>query len=304
MYVVNRTHFSCVDRSRPLMPVLGIMLLLTAKRHEGITCGYNGNNPKELRAMEWSNDWFIANNHEDARDKGYMTTWRHPTLMLRDLVANDLLCYPTTLSISEYGYGGFDSGDDGVTESSYSEVAQELTSFPQSIGSLVKACPYLDKWGTIASGILDKGQVGATLGFLMTLLPNLTTLKAVGSELSVSYGSTNLRSVLENIRKICYCRKKKTTSRRVSPPLAKLRCLELTEDKAVRAYAPLFRLPSISTIRAHNVRAYSTMLQCPGFHIDVTHSLRTLNSHFEVRNYCSSLERCMLNLKSHIATTS
>ena len=243
--------------------------------------------------MEWTDPWFIAYIHDDARDKEYMTTWRHPTLMLRDLIADDLLCYPTTLCVDFNSYGRFDfnrpffvdsSDDDGVQEDPYSEAARAFTSCPQNIKSLVRACPYLDSKDDIASCILDKCEVGATLGFLLTLLPNLTTLKILDNSNYVSHGLLNLRSIIKNVLKIGYS--PTASSRRVSPPLSKLKSLELQRD-TINIYAPLFQLPSISSIRADDVYSGNVeKMKFPGFHIKAKKSLsRPASSDFKVRKY-------------------
>ena len=268
--------------------------------------------------MEWADPWFIAYIHDDARDKHYMTTWKHPTLMLRDLVADDLLCYPTTLCIGVDSDGCFASNDDIKTvidENSHDDALEEngYSEVKRAIGSLVKACPYLDSEGRIASSILNGGDLGATLGFLLTLLPNLTILK---TEDNIDFDSSafdGLRSIIDNVLKIGYS--PGTISHTVSPPLSKLRCLKLQQDLAVGVFAPLFQLPSISSISANNVInnsiSSSVMLQCPGFHIEVSKPLRlgfsdldVSFSDFKVRSYRLSLSEYTPSSKSIIVTTS
>ena len=101
--------------------------------------------------MEWTDPWFIAYIHDDARDKHYMTTWKHPMLMLRDLVADNLLCYPTTLCLSLDFYGGFawNGGnrvvhDENNDDDAYADVTRTIV-LP------VESCPYLDSEGRIPS---------------------------------------------------------------------------------------------------------------------------------------------------------
>ena len=81
------------------------------------------------------------------------TTWVHPTLMLRDLLRNDLFSYPRTLSINDHAYEGADwddgrvyndDDDGGCDEDRQSEVYRALQDFPDDVGSLVKDCPYVN----------------------------------------------------------------------------------------------------------------------------------------------------------------
>lgn len=291
------------------MPTLGGVSLLTAKSREAITYGDPGSNPKELRAMEWTDPWFIDYIHDDARDKEYATTWAHPTLMLRDLVADDLLCYPTTLCISGNDYGGVAKNDDrpfyplhavdGVTRNSNPEIERVLKSFSLSVVSLVRTCPYLDRG--LAFQILNKGNIGATLGFLFTLLPNLTTLKVAENIYHFSHDFGKLRDVINNVLRIGYTT---MNPHKVSPPLSKLNCVELKQDRDIWIYAPLFRLPSISSIRVDDVQdSVDLRFNCPGFHIKVNSSHSDSTSDYKVRSYRLFPERYTLSLKSHIATT-
>ena len=260
--------------------------------------------------MEWTDPRFVDYIHDDARDKEYATTWGHPTFMLRDLVADDLLCYPTTLCIRGNDYGGVSWKDDSayyprhavnrVTKHSNPEVERALKSFSQSVASLVRTCSYLDEG--FASRILNKGNIDATLGFLLTLLPNLTTLKVENDNHGSLHDFDHLRNVIKNVLRNGY--RPTTTPRRVSPPLSKLKCVELTKDLHIETYAPLFQLPSIVSIRVDDVRNNNDFrLNCPGFHIE-ENSHSNFTYEFKVRSYRLFPERYTLIPKSHIAPTS
>ena len=161
------------------------------------------------------------------------TTWIHPTLMLRDLLAHDLLFYPTEISINNHLEDDFewDDGRDyddkgnlkrhGEHEVRYSDVDRALESFPRNIGPLVRMCPYMNGHNHLISGVLEEGCIGATLGFLITLLPNLTTLNVVDCNeymMRLGGGSDKLETVFKNVLQIFY--KPAVRQIEATPPLS------------------------------------------------------------------------------------
>lgn len=128
--------------------------------------------------------------------------------MLRDLHANDLFCYPTTIHIGDrrHGMGGWDDGRDYSWRDYYtvgrkvreSDVDRALLSFPQDLELLLTACPHLGGKNAFKQYILKEGDIGATLGFLLTLLPNLTSIYITDYG-STSHGSGNCNDVARNI---------------------------------------------------------------------------------------------------------
>lgn len=212
------------------------------------------------------------------------TTWIHPTLMLRDLLAHDLLCYPTELSIydhqSDYIY--WDDGRDydrrngtlkrhDEHQGRYSDVDRALESFPTNIGPLVERSPYLNGHDRFISGVLEEGCIGATLGFLITLLPNLTTLHVIDYNEKVRTAEADsLGIVFVNVLQICYS--PTIGPIKATPPLSKLSHLTLTRSDKGRAgdsfglsmYAPIFYLPSMRSIYAQYIRPWD-IWDFPGF---------------------------------------
>ena len=235
-----------------------------------------------------------------------MTTWSHPALMLRDLIADDLLCYPATLCICHINRDHTTMGNLVLyDDNDKDDRARALKSFPQTIGSLVKASPYLDSMGTIASDILNQGKVDATLGFLLTLLPNLITLKLEDTRYWDEYRSGSTKDIIKNVLKVRYS--PTAISHIVSPPLSKLKCLVLKRGEALETYAPLIHLPSISNISVAHVDCmynhYNDMLKCPGFHIKVKKPPSSWVGDFEVRSHRLFPERYILSPTLIIATT-
>lgn len=219
------------------------------------------------------------------------TTWKHPTLMLRDLIDTDLLYYPLRLSIADHdhygvgwGDGNWDDGrvyeDSGVDQDDhYSEVDRVLESFPKDLGPMVRACPYLGDDQDILTGILEEGYIGATLGFLLTLLPNLMILN-VRDYSTISDGAENLNLIIENILKVGYS----SMFTMVDPrPLTKLERVTFTRsDEGVAGdpwdlsmYAPLYYLPSMRFWWAQYICPERETWHFPGL--------------------CSSIERLSLN---------
>ncbi len=134
---------------------------------------------------------------------GEASTWSHPTLMLRDLQRDDLLCYSTMLSINGHDYEGDGGRYYSVNDVSNgvdcnSEVDYALEHFPKDIGPLVKACPYIDGDEELTNAFLEDGDSGATLALLLNILPRLTDLE-VTEYCEASDGGVNLRQILDRM---------------------------------------------------------------------------------------------------------
>lgn len=98
------------------------------------------------------------------------------------------MCYPTELYINDHAMEGVERNNERDVydneDSNYGreedwkprlcKIDRALKSFPQDVAPLVRACPYLnDEYEDLAGAVLGEGDIGATLGFLLTLLPNL-----------------------------------------------------------------------------------------------------------------------------------
>ncbi|KAL8787425.1 MAG: hypothetical protein Q9213_002202 [Squamulea squamosa] len=197
------------------------------------------------------------------------TTWYHPTLMLRDLLRDDMLCYPTELFIGDRNYEDvdWDDGDDGEGSS---KVHDALGSFHEDVEPLMRPIPYLNGDITLASGILNEGDIGATLGLLLNLLPNLTALKIIDYNVN-SQGMRNLKQVLDGM--LAKCNECSSVAERGSAvPLNKLRHVTFTRSARVMmddewnlsTWAPLFYLPSMRSVRAEYVIADEETWHYPG----------------------------------------
>ena len=216
----------------------------------------------------------------DPEENDRNSTWVHPTLMLRDLLRDNLLSYPRILSINDHAYEGPDwddgreySGIDGeCDEDCQSEVYHALQAFPDDVGPLVKACPYVNGDCDLMRGILEKGDIGATLGLLINLLPNLTTLKVTDYN-DGSHGVGNFKQILDEM-----------LNSTVDPsnnnfvgstyPTCKLREFSITRSDEgihigswdVSMYAPLFYLPSMQSISLGYLRTSEEVWSYPGHH--------------------------------------
>lgn len=191
----------------------------------------------------------------------------HPTLMLRDLLASDLLCYPTTIHIGDRtlestGWDDdryYDWRDFPVDRSKVhiSGVDQALNSMSQDLEPLLTACPYLKEQDALKPCVLKEGDVGATLGFLLTLLPNLTSIYFYDYG-STSDGSENLNTIARNI-----VAASRASERPGTQSLSKLTHMTITGSERdetgttrdLAFYWPFFHLPSLRSLRGQYMNA-------------------------------------------------
>ena len=210
-----------------------------------------------------------------SKNNGRMT-WIHPTLMLRDLLLDDLLSYPSELSIN-YNFEWYDGrlfSDSGISsEANYqSEVYSVLETFSEDVGPLVQACPYVNGDEELTSAILKEGNIGATLGLLLNVLPNLTHLEITDyDEESASY--LNLKQILDRMARARNDRKK-NNEKTCTQPVCKLRHITFTRsDKGILGdsinlarYAALFYFPSVRFIRVEYLRNGREIWNYPAHH--------------------------------------
>lgn len=233
------------------------------------------------------------------------TTWPHPTLMLRDLLYNDSLCYPRILYLNDNGYhneGWYESRDSGPSghcdghgrfqgysdssddesydsdgDSCCSIVEQTLATFYRNLEALCKSSQYLNRNGNdrhIRQCILG-GQIGATLGLLLTLLPNLEAIQITEFGVNLE-GLENLTTVIRNV--VTTRCSDLGISKSPAPP-GKLQSITFPENNHrhylssrrwhLEPYAPFFFLPSMRTFQAQHCRAISGTWNFPGLHSHV-----------------------------------
>ncbi|CAF9940223.1 MAG: hypothetical protein HETSPECPRED_002206 [Heterodermia speciosa] len=190
------------------------------------------------------------------------TTWSHPTLMLLDLLRDDLLCYPWVFNITDYvvrngrddllDVGGGDSDSDSEDGTDHSEVDRALKSSPNELGSLIEACPHFNGDEELSRGVLE-GGISTTLGLLLNVLPNLRTWNIMGPT-QPSPATGILKRILDKMLTT-----NQNPPRGSSPSLAKLESVvfdrfykgDRSYDKwNLSAYAPLFYFPSVRNIWA------------------------------------------------------
>ena len=202
---------------------------------------------------------------------GDNTTWVHPTLMLRDLLKDDLMCYPTELHINDHAVDAVarDDGrniyDDGVQDEEWeprrSEVDTALESLSKAFEPLVRACPYLQNDEVdLKQAILNEGDIGATLGFLLTLLQNLKTLHITDYDMR-NFSGKYLGAMDFVVDKVVIDTFSSSPSSTHVKPLGQLREIIFTcGDKSDRInysldlHASFFYLPSIRTVRLLDIR--------------------------------------------------
>ncbi len=206
------------------------------------------------------------------------TTWIHPTLMLRDLQRDDLLCYPTKLSVNDHRNEGaeWDDGrdhpvsDDPNGLNYKSKVDYALEHFPKHIGPLVKACPYINGDKALTNAILEDGDIGATLGLLLNILPRLTDLMITDYNGS-SDGGVNFKRILD--RMVIDSNSSMSGAQgEYRNSGCKLNNITLTRSDEgasfdkwdLSMHAPLFYTPSMRSIRVEYLRAHEEVWNHPG----------------------------------------
>ncbi|KAL8931151.1 MAG: hypothetical protein Q9208_000255 [Pyrenodesmia sp. 3 TL-2023] len=208
------------------------------------------------------------------------TTWTHPTLMLRDLHRGDLLYYPTKLAINDPDYdsvwGRYSPDSDVSTEEyCYPDVRYVLKNFPTDIGPLVKACPHVDGNEELTHEILDKGNIGATLGLLLYNLPRLTDLRITDYNL-MSDGIVHLKQVLDSMVGATHT-EMSGNQRKSTNSVCKLKNITFTRsDKGLTGniwdlsmHAPFFYIPSVRSVRVEYLTAYQEAWDYPQLHSNI-----------------------------------
>ena len=169
-------------------------------------------------------------------------TWVHPTLMLRDLIHNDLLCYPVVLSLNK-------TNDDNTA--SDPDVDHGLRSLAKEVEPLIEMCTCFRGDEALSRGVLKEGDIGATLGLLLNVLPNLRDLKIIHYR-ERSPGNGSLKRILDRILTTT-----QNTPRGSIPCPSKLesvifrrfdRVLNMADNETLSTYTPLFYLPSMRSI--------------------------------------------------------
>ena len=206
------------------------------------------------------------------------TAWTHPTLMLLDLVRDDLLYYPWVLTINHCAYEsvewyedlyGLNSEADSDSDTDrYSDVDRALRSFADEFKPLIKACTYFNKDEELSRGVLE-GEIGATLGLLLNVLPNLRTLDITAySERSSGTRIRVLNRVLDRM-----LNKSSKPARGSMPSLGKLETvifkgrdseLDIINKSNLSSYTSLLHFPSIRYFFVKNLRAMEDGWTYPG----------------------------------------
>ena len=198
------------------------------------------------------------------------TTWVHPTLMLRDLLRHDLMCYPVELHIENRA----------AEHLAWDEVDGLLESFSKDLEPLVRICPYLhDDAVDLTQDILKEGDIGATLGFLLTLLQNLKIFHIADQPTAVSAGwdCYTLRSIKIIVDNLLTGSRASSLSSAYVQPLGQLREIILTCSDRNRygcysdlaTHAPFFYLPSMRTVRLFRTQTTWDTGNLPTFHSEI-----------------------------------
>ncbi|MCJ1296207.1 hypothetical protein MMC34_007773 [Xylographa carneopallida] len=193
--------------------------------------------------------------YDSPRNNTDKNTWIHPSIMLHDFLAQDLFCYPTEIFIN----------DRAITQAAWedrdgylAEVQRAEECFDQDFGPLVRACPYLNGDESLVEGVLEDKTIGALLGFLIVLLPNLNALHLIDID-ELADGSNHMNSIFKNVLHVGY--EPDNPALEATPPLSKLRKITMTccdgyirGDRSIPfMYVPLLNMPSIRSVRADRV---------------------------------------------------
>ena len=239
---------------------------------------------KVLQGHRWRKHHYANITYGDPDWTRDETTWVHPTLMLRDLVAGDLLYYPRAMYVNDNRDGDWDDGRYYTSDDEddfphdrrpYTEIDRALEWFPRDIQPLCAASPYLSLGGDkeiLAKRIVCKGRIGTTLGFLLTLLPSLDSLH-IKDYNKYSSGIEDLKTIIENVIHSNQNASEKFPSKRA---LSKLRSLTFSRTRGfmgamwdLHVYAPFFYLPGIRILQADSVMADKDTWSYPGMHSNI-----------------------------------
>lgn len=141
--------------------------------------------------------------------------------------------------------------------------------------------------GDLVHEILQEREIGATLGFLLTLLPNMQTIYITDYNEHL-HGAGNLRFIIDKVATASHA---STTPSSSARPCSRL--YEMTFPRSdeggngdnwdLGMHAPIFYLPSMRTIRASHLTGIRDEWSYPG-----------LRSNIETFEMCSS----KINIKS------
>ncbi|KAL8644487.1 MAG: hypothetical protein Q9226_007739 [Calogaya cf. arnoldii] len=163
-----------------------------------------------------------------------------------------------------------DSSDEESNDNCQSEVSEALRSLSDYFRpSMIPYFQYVNNDEDLTLDTLEEGDIGATLGLLFNLLPNLTALTITDYN-KYSDGMGYLTQVFENIILDGNINKKKSE---VEQPLSKLKHITFTrsdegaagDEWELAIWAPLFYLPSIRSVRAEYLTVGGERFHFPGF---------------------------------------
>lgn len=215
---------------------------------------------------------------------GAATTWAHPTLMLRDLLDNDLFYYPKELFIHDPDYDYADWDHVGNV-SAYFENPEALARLSEVVKPLIRSFHYLDSDEDLRREILQ-GDNGATIGLLLHLLQNLTALMIFNYH-EDSRGMGNITQVLDGL--LSNTNRSNTVANVASArPLSKLSQVSFTHvqhgtSRSLFMWAPLFYLPSLRSVGAYFVRAKEDTWNYSGFRSDIE-KLKFIDSDIDIKS--------------------
>ncbi|KAI4230244.1 MAG: hypothetical protein L6R36_000209 [Xanthoria steineri] len=214
-------------------------------------------------------------------DRYRVRTWAHPTLMLRDLLDNDLFCYPKELII-DYPVHDWDRVGN---VSGHFKDPEALARLSEVVKPLIRSFHYLDSDEDLRRGILQ-GDRGATMGLLLHLLQNLTALMITVYH-EDSPGPGNLQQVLDGL--LSNTNRSNTVANVASArPLSKLSQVKFTHgrhgiSRNLSMWAPLFYLPSLRSVGAYSVRAKEDTWNYSGFRSDIE-KLKFIHSDIDIKS--------------------
>ena len=200
--------------------------------------------------------------------------WRYPTSMLLDLLRGDLFYYPWALTIDSLAWesDGLYEGLHKLDSVPYYEtdtginfgVDRSLTTFAEDIKPLLKACPYFDEDEDLSRAVLEK-DVGATLGLLLNILPNLRALYITG----FTEGDTgSLKRIFESM-----LTSSQNPAREPAPFFGKLESVIFVgrrqwnqggDSLDLSTYAPLLYFPSVRYLHIHRLDVSDDSWTYPG----------------------------------------
>ena len=179
----------------------------------------------------------------------------------------------------------------GCDEDRQSDVYHVLQAFPDDVGPLVKDRLYINGDDELMRGILEEGDIGATLGLLINLLPNLAALGIT----NYNYGSNGIwkfRRILDNMVASAV-ENSNNNSVRSTNPTCKLREVNITRSDPVyrtpswslSMYAPLFYLPSMQSISVEYLKTSMDIFYYHGHHSSRLNRLCLQSSKIDLQSF-------------------